>query len=487
MRKIMIAVAALLTLVVATGCEDEQMKHMDYSLEHDSLPSQRGAELAALDISRAIALTDSAVAHHFTGAHMTMQRYYNPYTQEASTEVGSVWMYTSAIEAVNSVLLSLNTMQKLVPDLYAANHDRYVELLGKLYDGLEYYRGSTTITSYTQTRKWEVYAVNRGNDSGSAVADGNQNVYDDQEWLIREMLRSYKVTDNAAYLQKAEALTEYVLDGWDCTLNSNGEERGGITWGPSYTSKHSCSNGPLIASLVWLYENYRNSNAEVTYKKIDASGQRYDVSETKAAYYLGFAKKIYSWQKRYLLNTNGIYGDLVGASSGSVQYETVDGERYRKGLDLKSLDPTAYTYNSGAMLSAAAELYRVTRQSSYLTDAETLISTTAEAFAEKDADKMGFYTYPIDGFSPWFNDVLLRGYADALAYTATAREQLDHFQGNLDFAWANYLYRGFLPTNLLVGWSWTNANNKVEGMFTFAYASEYAMLANTQWYNVSDN
>ena len=34
-----------------------------------------------------------------------------------------------------------------------------------------------------------------------------------------------------------------------------------------------------------------------------------------------------------------------------------------------------------------------------------------------------------------------------------------------------------LPTNLLVGWSLTKANNNVEGMFTFAFAAEYAALA----------
>lgn len=50
---------------------------------------------------------------------MKLLRYYNPITKSTDNEVGSVWMYTSAIEAVNGILESLKDMQKQVPDLYA--------------------------------------------------------------------------------------------------------------------------------------------------------------------------------------------------------------------------------------------------------------------------------------------------------------------------------------------------------------------------------
>ena len=49
--------------------------------------------------------------------------------------------------------------------------------------------------------------------------------------LVRELLESYHITGEQRYLEKAEYLMEYVLDGWDCTLDEQGNPLGGITWG----------------------------------------------------------------------------------------------------------------------------------------------------------------------------------------------------------------------------------------------------------------
>lgn len=168
------------------------MNHIPYNPNTNNLPIQKGAELSALNLERAIALTDTAVARYFTGSNMTMLRYYNPVTQKAESEVGSVWMYTSAIEAVNSVMQSLKDMRKLVPDLYDNNYSRYEQLLAKLYDGLDYYAGTFTLTSYTGTNTWRVFGVNRASDKEVAEVEGVMNVYDDQEWLVRELVHSYK-------------------------------------------------------------------------------------------------------------------------------------------------------------------------------------------------------------------------------------------------------------------------------------------------------
>lgn len=471
---------ALLCITASACCWKEQMNSIPYALSHNPLPTKTGAELTVLNLSKAIALADTALNRYFIGANMTMQRYYNPYIKSASAEVGSVWMYTSAIEAVNSVMESLKSNQKLAPKLYADNFARYGELLAKLYAGLEYYAGTTTVTSYTQTKKWTVYAVDRASVPGGANADGIKNVYDDQEWLIREMICSYVITGKAEYLAKAEYLTDYVLDGWDCTINANGEENGGITWGPGYVTKHSCSNGPLVSPLVWLYEIYRGKADQITYRKIDLNGRRYEVTAKKSDYYLTCAKKIYEWQKKYLQMDNGVYFDLIGANGKRPQYEQVGGNTYRKGLALTTPSGIAYTYNSGAMLSGCADLYRVTRLGTYLSDTENLAKASFSVFADKDTAVSGYYSYPTEGFSTWFNGVLMRGYAAASKQSQTARDALNSFQQNLDYGWANHLYDGLLPTNLLVGWSRILANNQVEGMFAFAFASEYAQLANYQ-------
>lgn len=480
MMKKLFATAITIMASVAwfSSCSKVEMDSIPYSLEGEPLPTEQGAVRAQLDLSRAIELTDSAVSHYFSGANMTMSRYYNPVTSTAGSEVGSVWMYTSAIEAVNSVLLSLNSLQAQVPQLYSETHDRYVELLNRLYDGLEYYAGTYTLTSYTQTREWTVYSVNRANDKGAADVTGILNVYDDQEWLIRELMRSYRATGNNNYLQKAEYLTSYVLDGWDCSPDANGDEVGGITWGPGYVTKHSCSNGPLVAPLVWLYEAYRGKADNVTYGKIDLNGNRYQVTQTKAQYYLDFAKKIYAWQKKHLMMPSGVYYDLISATADSPQYETVNGVTYRKGLGLAEPSGTAYTYNSGVMLSGGAELYRVTREGEYLSDITSLTEATFTTFAHKDEAREGYYSYPMDGYSIWFDDVLMRGYAEAYPQYNGTREPLLSFRDNLDYAWANFRRSGQLPNNLLVGWNISKPSNNVEALSAFAYASEYAVLAN---------
>src|SRR5690606_27358538 len=111
-----------------------------------------------------------------------------------------------------------------------------------------------------------------------------------------------------------EYLTEYVLDGWDCTRDANGEERGGIPWGPGYVSKHSCSNGPMVSPLVWLHEIYKDKSDEITYRYVDSEDKQTRLSETvkKADYCLDFAKKVYAFQKKLLLRSDGVYDDMMG-------------------------------------------------------------------------------------------------------------------------------------------------------------------------------
>ena len=160
-----------------------------------------------------------------------------------------------------------------------------------------------------------------------------------------------------------------------------------------------------------------------------------------------------------------------------VQYETIGGTRYRKNSPLRDRVGPAITYNSGTMLSGAADLYRATGDNTYLTDMTKLSDSSFGYFAKYGASKPGYYTFDISGFRNWFNGVLMRGYVDAYAYYPTTSDFIAAFQHNLDYAYDNYLYKSMLPTNLLVGWSRENSNNKVEGMFTFAFAAEYAVLA----------
>ncbi|SKC83725.1 Glycosyl hydrolase family 76 [Ohtaekwangia koreensis] len=469
-----ITTSCLVLLMVIAACSDP-------ASDDGPVDPPNEVSLSEQNLRRAMELTDNAVAAHFTGDGMAMARYYNPYTNVRSEEKGSVWMYTSAIEAVNAILRALEAQKDHGnAALYTEHFNKYSELLHKLYENADYYMGTFQLTSYTQNKEWSVYGVNRGGSKGSAQVAGIENVYDDQMWLIRELLEAYKLTDNAAYLQKAEYLTEYVLDGWDCTRDANGAERGGITWGPGYVTKHACSNGPVVSPLVWLHELYKDKNDEVTYSYIDADDKqtRKTMQVKKSDYYLDFAKKIYSWQKNQLLRNDGVYDDMRGGCSpGNPQTETINGTLYRRGTTCQDRVGPAITYNSGSMLSGGADLFRVTGDNIYLEDVSKLSDASFQYFAKLGQTKEGYYTYDISGFRNWFDGVLMRGYVDVYPAYGTTANYINSFQKNLDYAYTNFLYKGFLPTNLLVGWNRDNGKNNTEGMFNFAFATEYAVLA----------
>lgn len=450
------------------------------------LPEPAGKiALANRNLERAIAILDTAVSHYFVGDEMAMGRYYNPFTEKLSNERGSIWMYSSAIEAVNAVLHGLQIAKDHGhSDLYDNNVSRYTDLLSRLYENADYYLGTFELTSYTQTKSWSVYAVDRVNEKGKANVTGILNVYDDQMWLIRELLESYRLTENKAYLTKAEYLTDYVLDGWDTTLDDDGNEYGGIPWGPGYVTKHACSNGPLISPLVWLHEIYESSNDQIEHRFIDPSDKQTRTSEmrSKAEYYLEYAEKIYDWQKAKLLNAEGVYADMMGGCGNcKISYETIDGERYRVGTQLADPVGEAYTYNSGTMLSGAADLYRVTEDQQYLTDGKQLSDNSFSVFTNLDQELPGYYSYNVDGFRNWFNGVMLRGYLDMYPAHLPVNTYIESFQKNLDYAYGQYNERGFLPTNLLKGWTDEKNGKGVEGMFQFTFAAEYAVLARFEY------
>ena len=157
---------------------------------------------------------------------------YYPYKDDTE-EIASVWHFTS--------ILSLYI--KLVK-----NNPNDAELKRKLntvLEGLEYYHERRT--------DYRAYAVKRGVDIDMASSGYMADVYDDNMWIAREFLNAYETLNDESLLTKCEETIEYCLTGWDSSINSDtGAEWGGIYWGPDYLSKHACSNGPIISTLVRL-------------------------------------------------------------------------------------------------------------------------------------------------------------------------------------------------------------------------------------------
>ncbi len=434
------------------------------------------------NLQRSMALVDSTIAVYFEPNSFKMSRFYNPFNKVKSEETASVWMYSAGIEAVNAILSGLSANKEYGNQkIYQANYAKYEKLLSKLYENLDYYLGTFELVSYTQTKTWSVYAVDRVGEKGKANVTGILNVYDDQMWLLRELIHSYKLTGNKSYLEKAEYLTAYVLDGWDSTVDENGKEIGGIPWGPGYTTKHACSNSPLISSLVWLHEIYKNKNDQIEHRSIDVKDGKTRLSkmEPKQVYYLNFAKAIYKWQKENLLNREGVYTDMKGGCDPDckIRYEEINGKKYRANTKLTKAVGESYSYNSGTMLSGAVDLFRVTKDEQYDNDAKELAKNSFSFFAKEGKEIPDYYSFGTEGFKNWFNGILLRGFKDLAMSNSNYGQYIQPFQKNLDYGYQHANKDGFLASNLLKGWDEGKDTNGLEGMFMFTYAAEYALLA----------
>lgn len=440
--------------------------------------------LAVQNLQRAIRIMDATMERSFRGTDDNL--YMVDVCDIDNSEVSGpsdVWPYTAAIEAHCSILEALESLKTQAPDLYAANHDRFVQRLDVLIDNLAYYRGTYTLTSYASVRTWSVYAVPRANNRNQGNVDGGGsnltlNVYDDQMWLARELIRAYRLTGKKAYLDEATNLTDYVLDGWDCWRDSSGKEYGGITWGPGYNSKHSCSNGPIIQPLVWLHDIYAANDEDVTYYYRTNDNAVTSKVVKRSELYLDFAKKIYDWQKQNLQNTStGVYWDMKGADN-TLKYSG----GYRAHVDTGDRTGNPLTYNTGTMLSGAVELQRVTSNTSYGNDVDALCRDSYREFTtSKTVDGVVYQQWPTDanalnGFNAWFDDVLMRAYVDAASVEVreATTNSLGSFQTNLDYAYNKYLRSNMLPINLLEGWG---GSTKTKGFHQSAFAAEYAMLA----------
>lgn len=376
------------------------------------------------------------------------------------TGTASVW-HLSAVFSMTSKLWSLNA---------GGEGAHYETLYGDLYGAMQYHKGTGWVTTYNGTSQQTMYAVDRAKSPGTASLAGVAAVYDDQMWIIRELIYAYKLTKDEKYLTEAMELTDIVLEGWDTTV-INGKEVGGICWGPGYQTKHTCSNAPMIQPLVELYEIFVEEDRPLT---VD---------------YLGWAIKIYDWCVEYLDRGTGVYGDLVGSS----RKEEGSGitKKYVTTSQSHDLDKNAYAYNTGTMISGGACLYRATGETKYLTQAKNSAKAAYREFSYKDkATGLRQYTAKSNSIynsTVWFNLILLEGFIDLFPYDPQCQTYIETFQTSLDYGFENYLDANkLMPRDLLKGWDTKatkpgDANTKPDAskdvMDQAALAEIYAQLA----------
>lgn len=189
--------------------------------------------------------------------------------------------------------------------------------------------------------------------------------YDDNAWIGIELVDAADLLDRPAYIVGARRLFAWVARGWD---TKGPHCRGGVYWlmpggkywdrspGSRYRAAVSTVNAALLASLLYQHTGRRG--------------------------YLDWAERAYRWSQHCLGTDNGLIADHIDASG--------------------AVTTAIHSYNQGAMVATAVNLYRITHQRSYLAGAVR----TADASLALFRDPLGSGDEPV--FLAIFYDDLLQ-------------------------------------------------------------------------------
>lgn len=148
--------------------------------------------------------------------------------------------------------------------------------------------------------------------------------YDDMGWNALAMLRAYDETGEAKYKDAVDILWADLKNGWNSTMG------GGIAWRkqmPYY--KNTPANGPAAILAARLYKEFNNPDD------------------------LQWARRIYGYIKDSLYNrSTGFVYDGINSENDGVRNTT-----------------WKFTYNQGLFIGAAVELFKITNESVFLSDA----------------------------------------------------------------------------------------------------------------------
>lgn len=246
--------------------------------------------------------------------------------------------------------------------------------------------------------------------------------YDDNIWIGIDFVDLYETSQKPVYLEKAEEVWKFVYSGHDDLLD------GGIYWvEQNKGSKHSCSNAPAAVLALKLYE------------------------ATKKKDYFEKAVSLYNWTKTHLQDKEDLlYYDNI----------RLDG----------TVDKKKYSYNSGQMLQAAAMLYRITKEQSYLDEAETLAAACYNYFFHDFADgDLSFRM--LNRGDVWFSAVMSRGFIELYSVNKDT-SYLQAFNKNLKYAWEH-----MKDENGLFGADWTGNDEEEEKRWLLVQMAMVEMYA----------
>jgi predicted alpha-1,6-mannanase (GH76 family) len=160
--------------------------------------------------------------------------------------------------------------------------------------------------------------------------------YDDEGWWAVTWIKAYDLTHRIDYLDMSKRIFRDMTNGWDATCN------GGLWWNKDKTNKNAITNELFLQVAVRLHQHTPGDT-------LDSGNGPQHIS------YIGWAMKEWQWFKNSgMINSSNLVND--GLDSSTCQN---NGE-------------TTWTYNQGVILGGLTDLYKVTHNPSYLTQAEAI-------------------------------------------------------------------------------------------------------------------
>ena len=232
--------------------------------------------------------------------------------------------------------------------------------------------------------------------------------YDDMEWLALSSLRAYEATNDAAFLEATSVLWQDIKTG----LNES--QGGGIAWRKSQLNyKNTPANAPAVILATRLYQLQKNEAD------------------------LELAENLYNWLKATLVDpaTGNVWDGINRIGNGEIDKSWI------------------FTYNQGVFIGAAEELYKITAEQAYLSDA---VRTANATINHTDLAPGGILKSENQGDGGLFKGILVRYITQLIEQpnlsTAERSKYVNFLQNN-----AKTLYsKGIQRPSLMVSPDWKN-------------------------------
>ncbi len=217
--------------------------------------------------------------------------------------------------------------------------------------------------------------------------------YDDEGWWANAWIRAYDLTGDSRYLNMAKTIFSDLVGGWGSTCG------GGIWWNKAHTYKNAVANELFLLTAIRLHQR--------------------TPGDSGTGSYLDWAIREWTWFRNSgMINGSNLVNDGLNSSCLN------NGQ-------------TTWTYNQGVILGGLTDLYKVTGDAAYLTQAEAI----ADAAVATLVDASGVLREPCEPSScgsdgPQFKGIFMR----YLAYLYDVDRKASYFDflfKNAHSIWSN--------------------------------------------------